>query len=684
MSGKKLFGTIIVLIALIFSQGILQSNLPIAYGAEPAKLKIYIGPTSVPADNKAYDIIVVQLQDSKNIPARAEQDTIISLSSSLTNVGTVDSAITIPKGSTYANAQFHSTFSPGSTTITAAASGYLTVQAKVTTIGPVPSTLAVYPFPPVIPADGASYPAIIVQLQDSAGSPARAPLEGLSVTLSCSNTAVGTVDTSVSIAGGNTYTVANFKSVALLPNQTGTANVIAVASGYSSKQTTITTQGMSTGIDNLSLKVFVGPSKIMADGITYEQVVAVQVQNSSGKIVLAPSGVLVTLSSSITEVGIVQPTISIVQSSNYALANFNSTFKSGTTTIIAAATDYKSSQQSLITIGPIPSKLAVYNVPSLLPADSRTYDAVRVQLQDSAGNPAKDPEGDITVYLFSSEPECGNVPSSVTIPFGESHADATFTSTPIPNSATITAQSSGYDSGQTKITTYLLDKFTLNVSVAADPASVFTGSQTTIKAYVTYNGTIPAPRNNVTFTSNKGGNFSNPKDEGDGYYTALFTAPSAQNNTVCTVTASVSKTGYNSTTGKTQLTLNPSSISSGAILLRVMEDNGNPVSEAAVIIQLPQAGSQIQNGITNQTGYVTFENLAPGSYSVQIAKFDYDTKNTTLQFAAGQTASGTVTLFKSAGFPWLIVVGAVVAIAVAVVAVYFFVIRKRREDSDET
>ena len=44
-----------------------------------------------------YNCIFVQLQDSSGQPARALQDTTISLSSSLTNIGTVDPSIIISK-----------------------------------------------------------------------------------------------------------------------------------------------------------------------------------------------------------------------------------------------------------------------------------------------------------------------------------------------------------------------------------------------------------------------------------------------------------------------------------------------------------------------------------------------------------------------------------------------------------
>ena len=89
-----------------------QNNTSFTSTNDPSKLNIYTGPTSVLADNSTYNCIFVQLQDSTGQPARALQDTTISLSSSLTNIGTVESAITILKGTTYAPANFKTTFSP--------------------------------------------------------------------------------------------------------------------------------------------------------------------------------------------------------------------------------------------------------------------------------------------------------------------------------------------------------------------------------------------------------------------------------------------------------------------------------------------------------------------------------------------------------------------------------------------
>jgi hypothetical protein len=181
---KRIVYATLILALLASSFIIFNQNTSLAATTDPASLRIFIGPSSVLADNKTYNCIFVQLQDSTGKPARALQDTAISLSSSLTNIGTVDPSITIPKGATFASASFYSTFSPGTTAISASATGYTTVQSSITTIGPIPNSVSIYGFPSTLPADGNTYNAIMVQLQDSSGSPAKAPKGGVPVSLS--------------------------------------------------------------------------------------------------------------------------------------------------------------------------------------------------------------------------------------------------------------------------------------------------------------------------------------------------------------------------------------------------------------------------------------------------------------------------------------------------------------------
>ena len=687
MPKKTVTGLTLLVLLLVSSQTLLNlCTLPVYAAEPPSKLKIYVNPPSVLADKGDYEIILIQLQDSKNAPARALEDTNISLSSSQTNIGRVDPQITIPEGSTQATAKFHTTYTPGTTKITAAATGYLTVEASVITVGPIPSTLAVYGFPPTLPADGGAYEALVVQLQDASGSPAKAPLEAVQVALSSSNNTVAAVVPSVTIEAGSTHAVATINTT---QGSIGSAVITAMASGYSSKQTTITTQTPIMQASNL--KIYIGPPNVLAEGKSYKQIL-VQLQNASGYIAEAPSDITVTLSSFKTDIGTVESTIIIPASKTYATANFTSTYRSGTTTITAAATDYTTNQEIATTVGPIPIKLAVYCLPSLLPADNQQYKAIQVQLQDAQGKPAKDPEGVIIVNLFSSEPECGTVATNLTIPFGETFAAGIFTSTAAANkTTTITAQTSGYESGQTVMATCSIDEFILNVTVTANTETVKSAQQTTLRAHVTVNNTVPVLKAKLTFTSNlNGSKFSAVTEEGNGYYTTAFTAPNAKNNTICTITANATKTGYIAGIAQLRMTINPSDVKAGILQLLIVDENSNPISNAEVAM-LSQLTSDQKIGATDEAGYVTFEDIIEGDYIIQVTKDGYNAINETITCPAGRTLFQTMSLAQAPLFslvplslPMLIVIIVIVVVAVVAVVVGVWYIRRRRKSNEES
>lgn len=634
---------------------------------EPSKLAIYVGPTSVPADNSTYECVFVQLQDSVSRPARAMQDTTISLSSSLTNVGTVDSTVIINKGSTFAIAKFKSTFTPGTTTIAATASGYSTVQIALVTIAPVPSRLAIYGFPPVVPSDGTPYDAIVVQLQDSSGNPAKAPLSGLSVTLSSSNSTMASVAPSTTITGGQTYALASITS-----NRPGSAAITAMASGYASTQAQITAEVPSTTQPTI-LQLYIAPPKTLADNTEHPQIVIQPL--SSGKITKSPTPITVQLSSSDQNVGNVQPTLTVPTGKVYAIATFSATYRAGTTTITAVATDLQTDTETVTTIGPIPSKLAIYCNPTGLPADNKAYNAIQVQLQDDQGKPAKDPDGEVTVYLFSSDPNVGTVPTAIKIPYGQTYATTTFTSTYLTRSAIITAQASGYTTGQATISTYIVDQASLNVTVTADPDSALSGSQTSVTAYVTYPGGVPATGATVQFASSSGGSFGVVADQGNGYYKATFTVPTFNIRTNVTVTATVSKTDYMTSHADTQVIV-VSTVIVGNMQFCIKDTNDQPLADAIVSTISQPAGMNALMDITNSTGYVTFPNVIEGPYTVSVSKLGYSPINQTIDFRANNSA---LTLFLTASAEnqpgpdltiILLVLIAIIVIVIVVAAAY--------------
>jgi hypothetical protein len=711
----------LILTFLLCAATIINLNTSLAATTDPASLKIYMGPTSVLADNNTYNCIFVQLQDSTGKPARALLDTTISLSSSLTNIGTVESSITIPKGAAYGSANFCSTFSPGTTAISASATGYATVQASISTVGPIPNAVAIYGFPSTLPADNKTYNAIMVQLQDSNGSPAKAPKGGVSVALSCSDTfKVGNVTDNVLIPEGKTFAIASF-TTRLNFTKVQTAIITTVAQGYSSQQLTITTTPVAS---NPSLvKIFVGPAQVPADDNSCPQI-AIELQNATGFASTLQTDTVVSVASSDPTIGQIDSQIIIPANQTYGIATLNTTYKAGTTTITAVASNLLRGQQAISTTGFIPSKLAVYCAPSILPSDRGTYQSIHVQLQDSQGRPAKDPQADVNLNLFSSQPTVGTVSSTLTIPFGQTQASGNFTVTNSPGTTTITAQASSYTTGQVVATTYLIDFLPIQVSVTANSSTINNGQKIDLVVYVAADVTAVTGAT-ITFTSDNGGTFTSVSDQGNGHYKTIFTAPSFTQPTTCTITAKAVETGYVTSQATTQVTVQPppvatptptstqtstSSTTSGStsssttapsttqtptsstnntksIRLQILDCTGNPLSDANVSSTIQPAGTNTLSGITNSTGYVTFTNVTSGNYSFCIIKEGYQQQNQTVSLNS-QPVKLAVSLSNESSAPannnsFTTIIVIVIAVIISVVIVVLLLKRRRRRSKWE-
>jgi LPXTG-motif cell wall-anchored protein len=712
---KSIAQTILILILLSSAFVVVNLNTSLAATTDPAKLKIYVGPSSVLADNNTYNCIFVQLQDINNNPSRALQDTTISLSSSLTSIGTVDQSITVPKGATYASANFFSTFSPGVTTISASATGYQTVQASITTIGPIPYSVAVYGCPSTLPGDGGSYNVIMVQLQDANGVPAKAPKGGVLVSLSCSNTSIGTVSPNVTIAEGKTYAVACFNTTTAAQTEGKLKSVIitTVAQGYLSQQVTITTSPIAANPNQL--KIFSGPTQIPADQSSYQQIV-VELQSSiTGFVGAFNSDVLVSLGSSDPTIGKIDSQLIIPLNQTYAVATLNSTYKAGTTTITAVATDLLRSQQAITTTGFTPTKLAVYCSPASLPSDKGAYQSVQVQLQDSQGRPAKDPQTDVSLSLFSSQPTVGAVSSTLTIPFGQTQATGTVTATNTAGSTTITAQGSSYTTGQGTLTTYTIDFLPVQISATANSTSIYNGQKTDVYVYITADSANVTGAT-VTFASDNSGTFAATSDLGNGYYKTTFTAPGFTQATTCTITATAVKIGYISSQATAQVTVSPppvatpaptatpqptptatpgpattattASNSTGIIQLRIEDYYGNPLSNATISSTVQPTGANVLTGVTNSTGYVIFTNVTTGQYSFNITRDGYDGLSTPINFKGSSTSmllaltaqNGGASTGGSSSTTLILVV---VVVIVLVLVVGLLLVKRRRSNNNK-
>jgi len=769
-------------------------------GPKPTKLAVYCAPSSLLADNSEYKVVYVQLQDDKGNPAIASEDVKVLLLSSRTDVGTVQPEVTIRKGETYAVANFSTTFVAGTTTITAMAadSGYASGTATITTVGP--SKLALYAVPPVLPvppssAEEKEYPVIIVQLLDANGNPAKAPKGGVEVMLYSSNTTVGTVTDKIVIKEGEDFAIANFRPRVLDENKTVT--IKAMSSGYDPAYVTLETQKISpdakptkivlytgpakviaenkkypiiavqllndkneivcnyadTYVDLVStnteygnvtkritikqgetyanatfyptyspgsttivaatsglksdpketqktittigykgskLVVYAAPQKFLADGYTYVASIKVQLQTSDGKPVKAMEDIAVSLSSSDTTVGNVDSSVIIKKGETYASVNLNSTYKSGSTTITAAAPDVTRGQVTVSTVGPTPSKLAVYCAPPSLPTDGLAYQAIVVQLQDTSGNPAKHPFGDVNITLTSSNTQIGNVVKSAIIPFGSTYTIAAFYTTFTAGSTEITATASGYSSGKAKMTTCLIDQIILNIAFVEYPQSMKNGTAT-IRVYITANNTAvnkiaPVSGATLKFSSTiKEIAFTSPKEEAHGYYSVNFTVPEVKSKINCTISASASKTGFISADKNVTILIVPP-FPMGNIRIFVSDVDGLPVSDATVV-STSQPSKKPLKGVTDENGIVSFNNIPTGSYVFQISKEGYGDTTIQIEVAADQTAEEIAIIPKissggetTAQSTIIVPIIAVVAAVAGFIVWKFYYVKKKEEE----
>ena len=673
---KKLLTTITILL-IVFS-AVFVGQVSSDTINQPQKLKLSISPPTLPSDNATATCIFVQLQDKNGLPARATKDTTISLSSSSTEIGSVDPTLTIKSGDTYAQANFSSTFTPGQSIITAAATGYETVQSPISTVGPKPYTVAVYGFPSTLPADNRTYQAVMVQLQDSTGSPAKAPNGGSKVTLSCSNTSVGEVTPTVTIMAGQTYALANFTT-----KGEGEAEITPVASDYTSRSTKITTT--ASGSFPTELSISTGPSKVLADHVAYRQVV-VQLKNESGVLCFAPVDVVVTIASNDQSIGTTEPQIVIPAGQNYAIATFTTTYKAGTSVLTAAATNYEASTQTINTIGYTASKLAVYCTPVSLPSDNGAYQSVQVQLQDASGRPAKSPS-DLTVNLFSSQPSVAVVGTNVQIAMGQTCTVGTITVTKTGGEATVTAQASSYVTAQATIEASKIDLSPTTITVTVNPSKVYYSNTTEVTAYLLADG-APLTGADVAFTSNSNGTFTSIREDGAGYYRANYTTPTHSPLTSITLSVSASAAGYLSTSATARVAVSAppapvtnqtaASLAASTIVMCIVDVNGDPVADAQVSTLTQPAGLKQLTGTTNQTGYVTFNNTKTGHYTFSVTKGGYSSLSQDVAFNGNPV---TFMLTKTPTDNTMLLIAPIVAVVLIVVIAVTVVKRRRRGSS---
>jgi hypothetical protein len=181
-------------------------------GSVPVALQVVQMPAVVVANGKSSATLVVSLLDEKGKPVTTQSDVLVGLSSSEQDVASVEATEMILAGKSSVQVEVETTTKAGITTITATAPELASSSVSFKTTGSSgeasPYDLAVSAIPRLA-ADGKTYDAVFVRLQDSGGNPVPAR-EDVHVALSSSSGAAGSVEKSITIEKGALFKVAKF------------------------------------------------------------------------------------------------------------------------------------------------------------------------------------------------------------------------------------------------------------------------------------------------------------------------------------------------------------------------------------------------------------------------------------------------------------------------------------------
>lgn len=120
-----------------------------------------------------------------------------------------------------------------------------------------------------------------------------------------------------------------------------------------------------------------------------------------------------------------------------------------------------------------------------------------------------------------------------------------------------------------------------------------------------------------------------------------------------TLTPTPSTTPNPTTHPTTTLTSSPTPIpnTNGTIQFNIKDNNGNSIGDVSVTsIEQPNEINSIV-GVTNSTGYITFQNIPIGTYTFRISKNDYIQMDEVINFK-GQPIALSITLQTSINSYW--------------------------------
>ena len=353
---------------------------------------------------------------------------IVNLTSSNTSVATVPPSVTVPQGSTTANATVTPT-GAGSTSITATAAGFTQGTATVN-VANIVITLSPNPLSMVANASGS----LTINLSAPAGA------GGQIINLASSNISVATVPPSVTVAPGSTT-----GNVTVTPATAGSTTITATATGF--------TAGAAT-VNVSSVLITLAPNPLS------------MVVNTSGSLTVnlsAPAGAggqIINLASTNSSVATVPQTVTVSPGSTSANVTVTAV-NAGSASILASGGPAFTAANATVNV----TKILITLTPNPLNMGNNATAQLTITLSTPAGASGQ------VINLASSNTSVATVPLSVTVPSGSTTVNATVTPGTAGNT-TITASAAGsaFTPGATTVNVANVAQILLPANMTVSPS----------------------------------------------------------------------------------------------------------------------------------------------------------------------------------------------------------------------
>ncbi|MBI2648820.1 MAG: Ig-like domain-containing protein [Thaumarchaeota archaeon] len=234
-----------------------------------------------------------------------------------------------------------------------------------------PSALSLIVTVQPLPADGGTYPSLIVTLGDLSENPTMT-LSSMTIFLSSSQDSVATLPPTVELAAGRTYLVVDVTTT----EKPGTTAITAASSGLKSASANLQTVGTGQTPTQLALSIL--PSKTLQSFVGDDALVVIQLANGSSLPSYSNESTQVIIISSNTSVVESTITLTIPPGKSYAYSSIKAK-NSGTTTFTALSSGLTSSSASL-SILPVPFSASVTASPNPISANATATITVVVSL----------------------------------------------------------------------------------------------------------------------------------------------------------------------------------------------------------------------------------------------------------------------------------------------------------------